>query len=608
MKHKQLFAALLCAATPLAHAETPDSLDEVVVTATRNAQPLNQSLAHTTIISQKEIQASQAVDVPSLLKNLAGVEIYQSGGIGKQSSLFMRGSNSSHTLVLLDGVRIGSATSGMTAIDQIMLDQVDRIEVVRGNVSSLYGSEAIGGVIQIFTKRGKGVPSFNVSGGAGTHNTQHAAAGFGGEVADTSFNVQVSKFKTEGVSSVKVSLVPTVNPDKDGYDNISLSANVSHAFNANHSLSGSVFQSKGDVQYDNTFGAMADVNVSTPTISKFALVSDNQLSEMWLSKLQLSQGTDDYKDYLNGVQGAILRTNSNQAAWQNTLTLSERNSLLLGAENLNQRVTGNTVYTQMSRRVNSLFGGYTALQGSHQLQLNLRQDHYSDFGSANTGLIGYGYEISDAWRVSASLSTAFKAPTFNDMYGPAGWGSNPGLRPERSHNNEIGLHYAADEQRIDAIYFDNRIRNLIAADSTWTMQNLNSARIDGLEAAYNGQYGDTGVKATLTLQNPRDSQTGQTLLRRAKSFSNVGVTQQFDAWRVGGEWQHSGARVDVDINTFARTTLAGYNVLNLTASYVLDKQLSLSLRVDNLFNSDYTLAHGYNTLGRTLFVGVSYRQ
>ena len=194
MKHKQLLAALLCAATPLTHAETTGSLDEVIVTATRFAQPLNQSLAHTTIISQKEIQASQAVDVPSLLKNLAGVEIYQSGGIGKQSSLFVRGSNSSHTLVLLDGVRISSATTGSTAIDQLMLDQIERIEVVRGNVSSLYGSEGIGGVIQIFTKHGKGTPSLNAGAGMGTHNTQRIAAGFGGEVDRTSFNLQMARF------------------------------------------------------------------------------------------------------------------------------------------------------------------------------------------------------------------------------------------------------------------------------------------------------------------------------------------------------------------------------------------------------------------------------
>jgi vitamin B12 transporter len=216
--------------------------------------------------------------------------------------------------------------------------------------------------------------------------------------------------------------------------------------------------------------------------------------------------------------------------------------------------------------------------------------------------------MNDAWRVTVNISTAFKAPTFNDLYGPAGWGSNPNLRPERSRNYEIGLHYAVDEQRVDAVYFDNRISDLITADNTWTLQNLSAARCNGIELSYAGRFGDTGVKAALTGQNPRDVGTGQALLRRAKLFSNLAVMQQLGSWKAGGEWQYSGTREDYDINTFMPTTLPSYNVVNLVASYVLDKRLNLSLRADNVFNKDYMLAHGYNTLGRTLSVGLSYQQ
>ncbi|MEO8331281.1 MAG: TonB-dependent receptor [Gallionella sp.] len=610
MKQQKLLAAILCAATSLACAtEENTPLDLLIVTGTRIEQPLKQSLSHTTVITRKEIEESQAVDVASVLKNLAGVEFYQSGGTGKQSSLFLRGTNSSHVLVLLDGVRINSATTGATAIDQLMLDQVDHIEVVRGSVSSLYGSEAIGGVIQIFTKRGKGEPAFNVSGGVESHNTQRLAAGFGGEAGSTAFNVQVSKFKTAGVSAIKPGIVPTVNPDNDGYDNTSLSGNVRHAFNLDNSLTASVFQSRGDVQYDNAFAlATTDVNTSKSTLSKFAVISDNRFSDTWQSKLQLARGTDEYKDYLNGMQSSAIKTDNRQIGWQNTLAVSAFGSVLLGLENLNQQVTSTTAYTQTTRKVNSLFAGYTGNYIAHQVQANLRQDRYSDFGAANTGLLGYGYAMNDAWRVTASISTAFKAPTFNDLYGPTGWGSNPDLRPERSRNIEIGLHYAADGQRVDAVYFDNRIRNLIEADSTWTMQNLSATRSDGIELSYAGQFGDTGVKAALTSQNPRDANTGQALLRRAKLFANLGMTQQLGNWKVGGEWQYSGTREDYDINTFARTTLDSYNVVNITAHHDLSKQLKLALRADNLFNRDYMLAHGYNTLGRTLFVGLSYQQ
>ena len=609
MKLQKTLAAILCVVTSLAGAtEENTPLELLIVTGTRIEQPLKQALSHSTVITQKDIQDSQAVDVPSLLKTLAGVEFYQSGGIGKQGSLFMRGTNSSHVLVLLDGVRINSATTGTTAIDQLMLDQIERIEVVRGNVSSLYGSEAIGGVIQIFTKRGKGEPAFNVSGGVGSHNTQRLATGFGGEVGSTTFNAQVSKYKTDGVSAIRSDIVSTVNPDNDGYDNTSLSGNVRHAFNPDNSLSASVFQSRGNVQYDNAFAfpsPQTTFNTSTSTLSKFSVVSDNRFNDSWQSKLQLAQGSDDYIGYLNGVQSYYIKTNNRQIDWQNTLALSSFGSVLLGLENLDQQVMSDTPYTQTTRKVNSLFAGYTGNYSAHQVQANIRQDRYSDFGIANTGLLGYGYAINDAWRATANISTAFKAPTFNELYYPVGWGGNPNLKPEHSRNKEIGMHYVADGQRINAVYFDNRIRDLIAG---FPSMNINQARSDGLELSYAGQFGDTGVKAALTSQNPRDTQTGLALLRRAKTFSNLGVTQQLGAWKMGGEWQYSGAREDIDINTFARTTLGGYNVVNLTAHYDINKQLKLSLRADNLFNHDYMLAHGYNALGRTLFIGVNYQQ
>ncbi len=620
MKLQKTLAAILCAATSLAGAtEEPTPLELIIVTGTRIEQPLKQALSHSTVITQKDIQDSQAVDVPSLLKNLAGVEFHQSGGIGKQGSLFMRGTNSSHVLVLLDGVRISSATTGRTAIDQLMLDQVERIEVVRGNVSSLYGSQPIGGVIQIFTKRGKGEPAFNVSGSVGSHNTQRLATGFGGEVGSTAFNAQVSQFKTDGVSAINPQIATNVNPDKDGYNNTSLSANVRQALSVDHNLSASVFQSVGDAQLDNFgfFAKTTDVHTSRATVSKWTLASDNRLSDSWQSKLQLAQGADDFQNYLNGGLSYYFKTNNRQISWQNTLAVSTFGSVLLGVENLNPQVMSGTAYTQTTRKVNALFAGYIGNYSTHQVQANIRQDRYSDFGVANTGLLGYGYAINDAWRATASISTAFNAPTMNDLFYPFfdygggySYQGNPNLKPERSRNSEFGMHYVTDGQRVDMIYFDNRIRDIITYNglAAGTMINLAEARSDGVELSYSGQFGDTGVRAALTSQNPRDTQTGLALIRRAKSFSNLGVTQQLGTWKVGGEWQYSGKREDYDINTFARTTLASYNLVNLTANYDINKQLKLSLRADNLFNQDYMLAHGYNTLGRTLFVGVNYRQ
>ncbi len=614
MKRKLITVALFGAiAFPLAaHAETPMEL--VIVTPTRMPQSLDKAIADTTVLTEQDIRKSGAPDVPTLLRSMAGVEVVQSGGLGKVSSTFMRGTNSSHVLVLLDGVRINSATSGTTALEHIMLDSIERIEVVRGNVSSLYGSEAIGGVIQFFTKQGHGAPAFNASAGLGSHGTKRLAAGFSGGVDATSFSVNVGKVKTDGVSAINTQIAPTANPDNDGYDNTTFNAQVKHTINAEHQLSASLFSTRGDSQYDNPFNAATtDLNNTKASIEKLSLSSDDQLNAMWHSKLNWARGTDDSKDYLNGVENGNIKTVSNQLAWQNELKITDTQRINLAVERLGQSVSSSTLFTQTTRSVNSLLGGYVGEYGAQQVQLNWRQDRYSDFGTANTGLLGYGLVFADSWRATASVSNAFKAPTFNDMYAPVAWGSNPNLLPEYANNREVGLHYASSGQHVDLVYFDNRIHDLINYPApTYTAQNTDRARIDGTELSYAGEFGDTRLNANATLQNPRDTATDQTLLRRAKRLANLAVTQQISAWKVGGEWQYSGERADIytDATTFVTTreTLTSYSLINITANYDISKQLKLLLRADNLFNKDYMQAYSYNTLGRTLFVGLNYQQ
>lgn len=613
MKPKLYFAGALFGALSLAHAAYADTpMQLLIVTPTRMSQPLDQTIADTTVLTEQDIRNSGASDVPTLLRSVAGVDVVQSGGLGKVSSVFMRGTNSNQVLVLLDGVRINSATVGTTALEHIMLDSIERIEVVRGNVSSLYGSEAIGGVIQLFTKRGHGAPALNAGIGLGSHGTQHLSAGFSGDVDATSFSINVGKVKTDGISAINTQIAPTANPDKDGYDNTTLDAQVKHAINADHQLSASLFSTRGDSQYDSPFNAATtDLNNTKAAIDKWSLASDDQLSAIWHSKLNWAHGTDDSRDYLNDVQASRFQTVNKQLVWQNELKIADDRRVSLAVENLVQSVSSDTLFTRSSRNVDSLLGGYVAEYGPHQVQLNLRQDRYSDFGTINTGLFGYGWSFAKSWRATASISNAFKAPTFNDMYYPLSFGyqGNPDLKPERSKNRELGLHYAADGQRMDAVYFDNRISDLIAINAAYTtMVNINQAQIDGEELSYAGEFGDTHVKANLTLQNPRDTATGLELLRRAKQLANFAITQHFGAWEAGGEWQYSGERKDSDINTFAPITLSGYQVFNLSARYRVGKNLSVSARIDNLFNRDYMLVHGYNTLGRTLFAGLNYQQ
>jgi len=482
---------------------------------------------------------------------------------------------------------------------------------VRGNVSSLYGSEAIGGVIQIFTKQGHGAPAFNASGGLGSHGTKRLAAGFSGSVDATSFSVNVGKVKTDGVSAMNPLLMPGANPNNNGYDNTTFNGQVKQSFNADHQLSAALFSTRGDSQYDNAFNlATTDTNNTKAVLQKLSLTSDDQLNEAWHSKLNLARGTDDSRDYLNGAENGYIKTVNKQLTWQNELQIADTQRVNLATEHLAQSVASDTTaYTQTTRSVNSVMGGYVGEFGAQQVQFNLRRDRYSDFGAVNTGLLGYGWLFAESWRATASISNAFKAPTFNDMYAPASWGGNPNLLPERANNREIGLRYATGGQRVELIYFDNRIRNLIAYQYP-LMMNVNQARIDGTELSYAGEFGNTHLKANATFQNPRDTATGQVLQRRAKEFGSLAASQSFGAWNVGAEVRYSGARPDVSYATYPYTnvSLPSYQVFNLNARYRINKILNVSAHIDNLFNRDYSEVYGYNTLGRTLFVGLNYQQ
>ncbi len=595
-----LFGAI---AFPVAASADTSGMEEIVVTAARMPQALDKSIADTTVLNEQDIKKSGAPDVVTLLRSVPGLEITQNGGMGSSSGIYMRGTNPNQVLVLLDGVRIDSATMGTTAIEHLMLDSIERIEVVRGNVSSLYGSEAIGGVIQLFTRHGHGVPAFNASMGVGNQGTQRMSAGFSGSVNDTSFSVNAGRVKTDGVSAMNPLLMTGANPNNNGYDNSTLDAQIKQTLNADHALTASVFSTRGNSSYDNNYNlAVTDVNNIVDNIDKLSLASDDQISSMWHSQVRLSQGVDDSHYYTNGVQTSSYRTRSNQIAWQNNLKLADNQHLSLSVENLKQAVTSTTPYPKTSRNVNSVLGGYVGEFGAQQLQLNLRQDNYSDFGTANTGLLGYGLSFADSWRATASVSNAFRAPTFNELYYP-GFG-NPSLMPEHSVNREAGLHYAANGQRVDVVYFDNKIGNLIVygAAPLYLPYNINQAKINGQELSYAGDFGNAHLRASATFQNPRDANTGLVLVRRAKEFGNFGVNQDFGVLNLGAEVRYSGARQD-GVNT-----LPGYQLLNLTARYQIDKNLNLSARVGNLFNRSYSEVYGYNTPGRTLFVGLSYQQ
>jgi vitamin B12 transporter len=590
-----------------AHAETvPEFVGEtIVVTPTRASQKLAAPLQHTSIITRTDIESSTASDLSTLLRQESGVEIAPTGGLGAQTAIRIRGSESDHVLVLVDGVRVNSVTTGATAIDQILLDEIERIEIVRGNVSSVYGSEAIGGVVQIFTRRGQGDMKVSGSAAAGPDSYRKLALSIGGEVGDSRVRFGAARTRTDGFSSVRSEFVPTPytfapeDIDDDGYRNTTLNLALSHRIQAGHEIGLTTFRSRGDIEYDGAYQ-----NHSDQTLTSLSVFSENQITQSWHSRVQLSHGTDDLLSDLNGLVTDRFKTRNRQLGWNNVLNVGQ-GVVRLGAEGLWQQLDTDAAYSDDARRVSSLTAGYTTAIGAHDLQLNVRHDDYSDFGGATTGLLGYGYRLTPALRVSATVSNAFRAPTFNELYGP--YGSNPALDPERAKSAELGLTYSGVYGLARATAFITRTRDLINfIPPTWAATNVDEAENRGVELSWSGKLVGLDVRSALTFQNPEDKTTGLGLLRRADRFGSLSLGRQAGAFDWRAEVLASGPHPDVHATTFSRVEVPGYAVLNLNLGWKPVRDWKLSGKLVNLLGKDYALVHGYNTQGRAAFIELAY--
>ena len=595
MKRVFLFFPLLSTTAWADNASLYDG-SEIVVTASRIAEPISSAVNDVTVIGQDEIARSGQSTLTELLQFLPGIEITANGGLGQPSAVQIRGAGSSHTLVLLDGMRIDSATTGTTAFQNIPLDQIDHIEIVRGPASGLYGSEAIGGVIQIFTKQAQG-NGFSASAGYGGYDTSSMSAGFQAKSARQSFDVNAGYLQSGGFPATRPGNF-SYNSANDAYRNANMAANYALQVSPDDEVGIKLFQSDGNTQFADT----QVVGLDHEVISSYSAYDKYRFSSDWQSTLTAGSSEDHL--VASGNYPGYFTTNQNQFSWQNDFSLKE-GTITAGLEELDQHVTSDTAYAVTSRTISSAFAGYQGnFSGHHFLQADMRVDRNSQFGTYRTGNAGYAYQIDPRYKVRIDTGTAFKAPTFNDLYYPGF--SNPNLLPERSTSREVGLDYASGSRHVGLTYFDNHIRDMIILDQFFVPQNIDSARIHGVELAYQESFSDYKIDCGLTVQNPVDSQTGFMLQRHARQFGSVKLSRNMGDWRTGVEWFASGYRYD-SVNQDPATRLGGYNFLNLTASRDLSKKWRLDARWNNLFNKRYELVQYYNTPGSNLFVSLTYK-
>ncbi|MDP1680559.1 MAG: TonB-dependent receptor, partial [Burkholderiales bacterium] len=566
----------------------------LVVTATRTPTPVRELLNDISVITQEDIQRAGQTTLPELLRSLPGIEFSANGGAGTNSSVFIRGANANHTLVLIDGMRINSATTGTTALEKIPLGQIEHIEVLRGPGSHLYGSEAIGGVIQIFTKSGGAAPGFHLGGGAGSRGLYQVNAGGNGKLGGVNFNLEIAHESTDSFSAIGDTTSSTYNPDNDPYRNTSASAKLSHRLNDQHEFGATGFYSNGKGHFD---GSRTYDSRNNQTLAAYGFYSQDRFLPDWKSQIRIGRSFDDLRS-LTSTSWTKFRTDQEQLSWQNDLETGV-GRFTLGTEHNRQHVTSTTSYTVSKRAVHSYFAGYQGRFGAHSTQLNVRNDDNSQFGSHATGSAAYGYQFTKAWRANASIGTAFRAPTFNELYFP-NYGIST-LRPERAVNKEAGVHFDHAAQHVSLVYFDNQISDLI--NSGTVVSQTQRASITGATLSYHGRVDNFNLRASATAQNPRNETNNLLLNRRAKQTATAGIDYQSGAWSYGGELNASGKRYDDANNT---KPLGGYTVFNLHSGYTYSKALSFVARLNNVFDKQYELAKTYNTPDRNIFVGFDY--
>jgi vitamin B12 transporter len=596
------------------HADTQTvTLAPLVVTATRTPETEDQILASVSVIDREEIERRQFRSVPDALRGLPGISTSGSGGAGQPASLFLRGTNAGHILVLIDGVKVGSATLGTAPLQDLPIAQVERIEVVRGPRSSLYGSEAIGGVIQIFTRRGGGDlrPRFGV--GAGSFDTASVAGGLSGGGERGWFDLGANLEYTDGINACDGRAFPFAGcgvdeSDRDGYRNLGVSARAGYEFSDRAKVDVSLLTSDNRTDFD---GSIFSGNLSRSEQQVLGVEGTLRPLEAWTLTLSAGRSQDSYRAFYADAFVPerfvdSFETERDSFGIQNDLALIPDQLFTVGLDYQVDRIAGTVDYTDDSRSNTGVYGQYLGSIGANELAASLRYDDSRQFGGQTTGNAAWGYLFEQGIRVSLSYGTAFKAPTFNDLYYP-GFG-NPDLSPEESASVELGLTGTLPLGRWELSLYETDIDDLITFDAvTFAPANIASARIRGFEASGMLLVQEWNLGASLTLLDPENrsdgSNQGNLLPRRPEQMLQLDLDRQFERWSAGLSIYVAGRSFD-DLANAER--LDGYTLLGLRAEYAPTPSVRIQGRLENALDEDYQTAYLFNQPGRAFYLTLRY--
>jgi vitamin B12 transporter len=612
---RPLCLCLLAAFATSAAAQS--TLQPIVVSGSREPQPLERVTADVVVIDAERIRSSTADSVEDLLRREAGMQLGRNGGPGKSSSTFIRGAASNSVVVLIDGVRIGSATLGQAQFEGISLAQIDRIEVLRGPGSSLYGADAVGGVVQIFTQRGEGPPNISANAAAGSYRSYEAGLGVSGAQQGFDYVLSLARDSSRGVSALKPGdEFGNYNPDRDGYKRDSALFKLGYAPAAGHRIGLSWNQSRLDSQYDaSEFLASNGFNQDATPDFRGKLKNDvvsfdyrGVITPAWTTSAQLAHNNDELLS--GGTLKSRYRTKRDQLTWQNAWTPGAGQQLVFALEHLTEKASGEDYVADVKRNNNALVLGYTGEFGAHVLQADVRHDDNSVYGNNTTGRLGWSMEIAKNLRLRALAGNTFRAPSFNELYYP-GYGVES-VTAERGRSVELGLTWRAAGSELAATVYQNRVRDLIVYEPDRSncpldpaydfgcASNIGNARMQGATLSGSHRFGNVRIAATLDALDAQDTDAKTRLSRRAAHQESLSVDYDIGAYSVGAALLAVGARPD------GNKRLGSYETLDLRARWRFAPQWQLEARLLNATGRDYEPTRDYQALGRQAWLGVRF--
>jgi len=588
-------------------------LPSMLITSARQAEPRAQATAANTVFTRADIERLQARSVPELLRRVPGVQVSSPGGV---ASLSLRGTGTAQTLVLVDGQRIASATSGFARLDYLAIGNIERVEVIRGPRSSLYGADAVGGVIQIFTRGGKPGINPEVRLAAGSDQTFQRSLSLAAGTEQTRVHLGASLDERDGFDITRDNR--GADRDNDGQRNKALHLKLDHQFVANWKAGLSLNDQRGKNEYDDAYEFAPGAPQDEFRVSSYSGYMDGQLTDIWNSRLELGRSFDRNRAVGSNYNDGLLETTRHSAAWINRLQLSERQQLSMGSDWYEDRLDATTAYQEDSRDNLAFFAQHSFQGEQFGTELGLRHDDNQQFGSHNSWNAAFSLPVGQSQRWILSYAEGFRAPTFTDLYAPPAWGPNPDLKPETSKTYELQWRAEFDETQLEAALYRTDVEDMIAWGGT-RMENVSQARINGFEASAARELLGWQASLGVSIIDPRDRDSGHTLARRAKRTLSIDLDRTFGTLSAGAGWHVSSARYDTLANT---RELSGYGVFDLRAAWQSHPELRWEAKLNNLFDRDYALAtydrsqgpnwldpsqnYGYREAGRTLLFAVTW--